>query len=221
MAVRKTTTQNTPTATPTTTPKTQSPRTSRVVNISDQYDVKLIANTEHLRSASTSSTPTVSRSSSVVSGSFRERFGSAPAPYDPNKSRATTIGGGGFGSVRRTASIAGTQSGSYVPTRQSSIGLWSATRPDEEETPEEPEEPEDNMIMNFGNDGAKDAAPSKENIPPLAQSEKGSEDVIENDGEDEVAPLGLWGSPRPPGVAELNREIAPKRRWTVNESTQT
>jgi len=75
------------------------------------------------------------------------------------------------------------------------------------------------MILNFGDDDTRD---SKENKPleEEAKEEKVEEPTVaEKDEEDDVAPLGLWGSPRPPGYAEKIREIAPKRRWTVNERT--
>jgi hypothetical protein len=39
----------------------------------------------------------------------------------------------------------------------------------------------------------------------------------EKDEKDVVAPLGLWGAPRPPGDAEKMREAGTKRRWTVTE----
>jgi hypothetical protein len=72
------------------------------------------------------------------------------------------------------------------------------------------------MILNFGNDG------TNENDKPPEEEEKVEEAIAtekDKDEEDDVAPLGLWGSPRPPGHAEKIREIAPKRRWTVNERT--
>ncbi|EHK97335.1 hypothetical protein M7I_6966 [Glarea lozoyensis 74030] len=119
--------------------------------------------------------------------------------------------------IRRTASIASSQPRSYVPTRQSSVGLWSATPTEEKETPEELE---DDMIINFGNDGTA-IQDSQENHPSPPPPEKVTQEVAEGHEVDEVAPLGLWGSPRPPGVAERNRDTGPKRRWTVNERTQT
>jgi hypothetical protein len=68
------------------------------------------------------------------------------------------------------------------------------------------------MILNFGNtnlDKKEQQDEEKENEEAVGDKDK--------DEEDEVAPLGLWGSPRPPGYAEKIREIAPKRRWTINE----
>jgi hypothetical protein len=77
------------------------------------------------------------------------------------------------------------------------------------------------MILNFGDDttaaAEKKGEEQKEAEVPI-EKEKGQEAGIEYE-DDDVAPLGggLWGSPRPPGLAEKMREIAPKRRWTVNE----
>jgi hypothetical protein len=86
-----------------------------------------------------------------------------------------------------------------------SIGLWSAPQPQEEA-----EEQEDEMILNFGN--------STTDEPEQEEKENNEEACEDNDDEeDDVAPLGLWGTPRPPGYAEKIREIGPKRRWTVNE----
>ncbi|EKD18657.1 uncharacterized protein L3040_002084 [Drepanopeziza brunnea f. sp. 'multigermtubi'] len=217
MAVRK----PTPPTSPTTTPM-HSRSSSRTVLISDKYDVKLVANTEHLRSSST--TPS-SRSQSVAGlpifrESIRERYAS-PSSLDGSSSvRSRPVPqSSNFGSIRRTASIAGSTPRNYTtPVRQTSIGLWSAPRPEEDHVEEEPE---DDMILNFG-DNATAAAEKK------GDEQKEAEVPIENEKvqeagheyeEDDVAPLGggLWGSPRPPGLAEKMREIAPKRRWTVNE----
>jgi hypothetical protein len=90
-----------------------------------------------------------------------------------------------------------------------SIGLWSAPQPQEEV------EEQDDMILNFGNSAMdeKEKDEEKENEEECACEDQGEED--------EVAPLGLWGTPRPPGYAEKIREMAPKRRWTVNERQTT
>jgi hypothetical protein len=78
------------------------------------------------------------------------------------------------------------------------------------------------MILNFGDEAANDLKRDneKENPPRVTFGEtfveKRANETVE-EKEDDVAPLGLWGSPRPPGYAEKIREIGPKRRWTVNE----
>lgn len=211
MAVRKPTPPNSPASSP-----AHSRKSSRTLSISDQYDVKLVANTEHLRTSSTS-TPSSSRAPSLNGMSvFRERFAIGSGSFDAgssNKSR-TMPQSGNFGSIRRTASVAGSVPRGYQPSRQSSIGLWSAPKVDvDDEEVLEPEEPEDNMILNFGNvDGNIDDSKNDKEVSEVHQT-----DLHDHHEEDDVAPLGLWGAPRPPGHAEQIREIAPKRRWTVNE----
>ncbi|KAK2630631.1 hypothetical protein QTJ16_001451 [Diplocarpon rosae] len=215
MAVRK----PSPPTSPTTTPS-HSRASSRTLSISDLYDVKLVANTEHLRSAA--STPSNSRSPSVASlpafrESFRERYSNNSGSLDGvNLAKARSIStSSNFGSIRRTATIAGSTPRSYNPARQTSIGLWSAPKSEEEHVEEEQE---DSMILNFGDDTTiKD---EKEQVTPaVVIAERKAPEAEHELEDDEVAPLagGLWGTPRPPGYAEKIREIAPKRRWTVNE----
>jgi hypothetical protein len=205
MAVRKPTPKNTPTSTPSATPKSHSRASSKTLAISDDYEVKLVANTEHLRSAA--ATPSASRTPSLAGlPAFRDRYG-ATGSIDTSqfsKSRPITTSSN-FGSIRRTATVASSTPRSYASPRQSSIGLWTAPQ-----AQEETEEQEDDMILNFGNN----------NLDEKEQDEEENEEAVadkDKDEEDDIAPLGLWGSPRPPGYAEKIREIAPKRRWTVNE----
>jgi hypothetical protein len=210
MAVRKPTPVNTPASTPGATPKSHSRANSKNITLSEQYDVKLVANTEHLRTSS-ASTPSVSRTPSISGfGPFRERFGviggSDGAGYGPGKPTRSITTSGNFGSMRRAASIATPGPRSYVPSRQSSVGLWSAAAASDVDSNEQ----EDEMILNFGDEEAV-ISPHDDIEPPVDKIDN------EHNEEDEVAPLGLWGSPRPPGIAEKIREIAPKRRWTVNE----
>ncbi|TVY26021.1 hypothetical protein LHYA1_G005506 [Lachnellula hyalina] len=216
MAVRKPTPASSPNHTP-----GHSRNSSANLNISEQYEVKLVANTEHLRSSSTSTPPLLSRASSLSSKStFQERFTSNSRPFDVNKARLAPTSSN-FGSIRRAASVAGSIPRDYQTARKPSVGLWGSAFHQEE--PEEEVESTDDMILNFGED-EKDAQDAKEN-EPLEEAEKAVAEEptavrkgSENE-EDDVAPLGLWGSPRPPGYAEKIREIAPKRRWTVTERT--
>lgn len=210
MAVRKPTPKNTPATTPGSS-KTHSRNPSKSPLISEEYDVKLVANTEHLRSASSSSTPTPSRNPSIIGGSFRERFGSNSGSFDANKA-ARPITSGALGTMRRTASVASSAPRSYVPTRQSSIGLWSAAPPEDENT----DEPEDDMILNFGTPDEEVESKTEEKKPEPVFPEADEQE------KDDVPPLptgggGLWGSPMLPSYVEKIREVGPKRRWTVNE----
>ncbi|KUJ16659.1 uncharacterized protein LY89DRAFT_684766 [Mollisia scopiformis] len=219
MAVRKPTPVNSPISSPGASPR-HSRVSSRNFTISDQYDVKLVANTEHLRTNSTSSIPQASRTPSIAGiSAFRERYaGGSLDGSNFSKSKPGVTTSSAFGSIRRTATIASAVPRSYTPARQSSIGLWSAPSAQEEDE-DAVEEPEDDMILNFGDDGANDLKREDEKENPavsLLDEKIGPTHAVE-EKEDDVAPLGLWGSPRPPGYAEKIREIRPKRRWTVNE----
>lgn len=224
MAVRKPTPVPTPATSPLSTPaRGHSRSTSRNIVVSDEYDVKLLANTEHLRTQSVSTGSARQNSLNTTMFKERESFSGSRTSNgitvgDQTKGMSTV-----FGSIRRTASVAsGPATKSYTPARNNSLGLWTPPAPPGEDNPDEADE----MILNFGDDTtqsptseikpisiSKPASPSTVSgrllsTPPLASSPK---------EDDVVAPLGLWGAPRPPGVAERMREHAPKRRWTVNE----
>ena len=66
------------------------------------------------------------------------------------------------------------------------------------------------MILNFGDEDT--AAKS-----PHLYHRGSAVSEHEIDEKDDIGPLGMWGSPRPPGEAEVSRELGTKRRWTVNE----
>jgi hypothetical protein len=205
MAVRKTSPTSTPASSPDTT-KSHSRQASRSVTISEEYEVKLVANTEHLR-PSTNSTPTSSRTPSLAGIPISRQFGGPNGNtsfVDTDRSRSVGTTSSNFGSIRRAASAVATPlSQTYTPGKATSIGLWTPKPADEEAI----EEPGDDMVLNFGDDGARE--------PPKPEQPKAAEQQTENDN---VSPLGgLWGGAKPTGEAEIVREIAPKRRWTVNE----
>lgn len=206
MAVRKPTPASSRTNTP-----SHSRASSRTMSVSEQYDVKLVASIDHLRSSS--STPSTSRAASVTSlGVFRDRDRlSTTAPYDRNASSRSPGNNPNFGSIRRAASVATHTPRSYEATRQGSVGLWSAPQP----AAIEPEEDQDNMILNFGDDSGE-TTPMPEKVNMMEEFRF----VQTQDHEDEsITSQGLWGAPLPPDEAEKNREQAPKRRWTVTERT--
>lgn len=211
MAVRKPTPVYTPNTTPGVTPRPRSPVNSTDISVSDQYDVKLIANTEHLR-PSTSNTPTSSRRPSTVGlPAFRERFGSNAPPLDGvslSKAARSATTSGSLGSMRRTASIATSGPRKYM---QSSVGLWSApVQAAPEEALDEAEEEEEMIVkLEDAHIVSANLRTEGERAVNVDHEKKKSEDV--------VAPLGLWGSPRPPGDAETKREFGTKRRWTVTD----
>lgn len=207
MAVRKPSPKNTPSSTPVGTPKAHSRQPSRGSTISDEYEVKLVANTEHLR-PSRASTPASSRAPSIGGAPIPRQFGAANGAgnfIEADRSRSVGTNSN-FGSIRRTASAVTTLSRTYTPAQTNTIGLWSAPKPAEEPAAEEPG---DDMVLNFGNDGTREIQLSKSEQAPVV------DDLGE---EDDLPPLGgLWGSPRSSSEVDIVRQKTPKRRWTVNE----
>lgn len=210
MAVRKTSPRSTPASSPDT-PQSHSRHTSRIATISEEYEVKLIANTEHLR-PSTNNTPSSSRAPSQSGIPISRPFGVSNGNtqfIDTERSRSVSTTSSNFGSIRRTASaIATPLSRTYTPGKiTTSIGLWSAPKPADEEAIEEPG---DDMVLNFGDDGQRDGSPTsaKTEQSPVKVAEQKSED-------DNLSPL--WSAPKATAEADIVRDKAPKRRWTVNE----
>ena len=233
MAVQKPPPFPTPASTPGVTP-VHSRASSRTASLSDEYDVKLIASTEHLRRSSTAST-SGSRTPSMSAMPYRPTIrytanGATANPFvepisigEPVRSLPPS---GNFGSIRRAASVAsgGLGARAYTPSLRGSIGLWAPRRQDEDAVEEGGEG--DDMVLNFGGE-ERGSGP----VSPVAKGQEGVKvDVrpVERAGEeeaDEVGPLGgrLWGSPRTAGEmgGRPEREAGPKRRWTVVESGMT
>lgn len=159
MAVRKAviTPKSSPEGSPPESPSPHSKIGQTVVGISDQYEVKLIANTEHLRSSTSGSGSSRSASISSASGTGFG-IGSRYPLALPNGSMNPFEGGMTYGShrtylnnnlrrtgsnasqpssLRTTISISATQI-SQRPS--SSFGLWSATPT------------EDEAVLNFGDE---------------------------------------------------------------------
>jgi hypothetical protein len=130
---------------------------------------------------------------------------------DTERSRSVGTTSSNFGSIRRTASAVSTPlSRTYTPGKTTSIGLWSAPKAADEEAIEEPG---DDMVLNFGDDGARES-PSTAKAEEMKQPRKAS--VTEkNTEEDNLSPL--WSAPKATAEADIVRDKALKRRWTVNE----
>ncbi|RKF64083.1 putative phosphoglycerate mutase [Erysiphe neolycopersici] len=186
-------------------------------SLSDIYDVKIIANSEHLRS-STNSTPSSSRAPSVtgLSGSRdpKSNFGST----DLTNFNRTRPQKSSSGSVRRTASVTG--SGGYVcrPFLQSQInsqGLWSApTHCNEVE--------EDNLILDFGNTHSESNRSSSDNNKKLPTEKEISsfhvdKGILEEVHDSDEGKKGLWSSIKSVKKVEMIRDTGQKRRWTLDD----
>lgn len=232
MAVRKESTKTTPKSTPCGSPKSHATVSLRTLPVHEEYDVKMVADTEHLR-PSTANTP-LSRTPLRGMSPWRQRNGSngnIKAPFiDPARSSSMSAN---LGSMRRGRDPSVTSIPSnlrnYKPLRTSSIGLWSSTRSTDGESSDTESNADDNMMLNFGRAG------SVTDLPPLDIDSEDGEPVkpkvrfsevsyVEPEPRAEesepVAPKGgLWGSPRTssPNVSDKFRDTTPKRRWTINE----
>ncbi|RFU27019.1 hypothetical protein B7463_g9308, partial [Scytalidium lignicola] len=190
---------------------------SKSFSLPDEFEVKLVANTEHLRSPSNHSTPTPSRTPSIGGNSlFKERF--APTSgIDAsifNKTARSFSSSGNFGSMRRPMNIQSSVPRSYAPIKETSFGLWSASKAEEED---QDEDAVDDMILNFGDESPTKSEPV-ENVKDTAVTAAPEPDTGDKD---HVPPLGLWASPKlsPKLTNEGDiREMPHKRRWTINES---
>ncbi len=215
--------------------------TKGMTSIHEYYDLKILANTDHFRSPS--STPGGSRSSSManVMASFRGRHANSlssalgsPLYAGDGASRSSSLsavfgaprhesgrsvmsvatGGVAFGSD--TTSI-NSPSSQHTP----STGLWSpvarqgdtASASDSRDTP---------LLLDFGHEktGASKMADSMKDTRDTGRI--ASPDVMdESEKRDEFPQLGLgagglWGSPQP--LSELGQLLGShKRRWSVNE----
>ena len=183
-------------------PSTQSPRRRSSIDtgVSDDYEVPLVASTEHLRAGSNPLTvpqlQTQPRNYSPQSGNYRQRFGSPTAHgpgFDPHDNTFHLPAAAPNGGLRR--SYTSTSAG---PTR-ANTGLW--TKPEEEhieDTKKEPHGVESTVEHN------KLAWMDNKVASPIDTSH------LEKDSQP-----GLWGAATPSEVKE--RDPGPKRRWTVNE----
>ncbi|KAI9719746.1 MAG: hypothetical protein M1812_003234 [Candelaria pacifica] len=202
------------------------------IGVSEDYDVKLIASTEHLRAGSTpNGIPQLQSQNPKIStpqiSTYRHRYGPTTligGPVDSGftlgEPAARSMTTAGYGGLHRSSSAASSTPRSFpTTTRKGSLGLWGGSPT--LSTSEEDIGSGDDMVLNFG-DGARD---SKE-IP--ARAESCTVDVDQEIARNNITPLwgadykgttnsqrGLWGT-APLGIAN-ERERGPKRRWTVNE----
>jgi hypothetical protein len=224
MAVRK------PVLTPTSayTSPMHSRASSRNMNIADEYDVKLLANTEHLRNSSSSnSSPIVGpggRTPTMNAMTSRPRYMPNGNPYSfvesSNSDEPVRSIPSSFGSIRRVPSGAGNQpSGlsSGLGKSYTSRGLWAP------KTTHIPTEDDislgDDLLLNFGNDTSSSDTTSPVDIPKPKldiETEVSRISLSEDQDNDYLPPLmtgGLWGSPR---AEPIQRQGGEKRRWTVS-----
>lgn len=172
-------------------------RSSNDIAVSDEYDVKLLVSTDHLRPGSlshqASSVPSPKQGAVAAPApkpSYRQRFGSG-----------SSSPGGSFSlgdPLSRSLGVHRASSTSARPLQpgRSASGLWGAIPMGDGAS-----ESGDDIVPNFG-----DPAPisSGTSTPSDDQSRAGSR-----------AQRGLWGNTS--SSRERDTEATPKRRWTVNE----
>ena len=216
-------------------PPTRSRRRSSIdLGISEDYDLRLVASTEHLRAgANPLSIPQLQpspRRGSQSQSMYRNRFGSTPSntstissvdtafSLSETQTRASSIigGGGGAGDVYYNLSISST-------TTTTSTGLWSKPSADVADGVMTAAADRQHTINGKVENHAGNS-PSLENHRQQQQQQQPQPPLEDDD--DALLPLhtlpnrtnsqrGLWGA-TPQAVAK-ERERGAKRRWTVNE----
>jgi hypothetical protein len=201
-------------------------RPSRAHNISDDYDVRLIASTEHLRAGANPLIVPQLQSSNRITPSMptpthRHRYSTGSNQIEPfaieEPTRSVTMGSG---ISRRSTTIAAPRSLTSASQPRPSSLLWSPSSLEESGDGE----PGDDMVLNFSNASDLPYSYSDSNSSAIAKVYESKE----SEQEDTVAPLngvnvrknsqtGLWGSPLPAGEADRIMEKLSKRRWTTTE----
>ncbi|KAL1859867.1 hypothetical protein Plec18170_001813 [Paecilomyces lecythidis] len=176
------------------------------VSLSQEYDVKILASTDHLRAAPTAaapqrpSSPKVSASVPAVP-SYRHRVGSRPS----TKIDTAMVGDAATRSYnsQRASSTESRQS----PLSRGPSGLWASAAANDGAP-----ESGDDIVPNFGD--TKSATSNKTQSNGEADTKGGKEGTwSQRIPERTKSQRGLWGSA--PKITEGEPSL--KRRWTVTE----
>ncbi|PKY01006.1 hypothetical protein P168DRAFT_321437 [Aspergillus campestris IBT 28561] len=162
----------------------------------DDYNLELVASTDHLRSAPPSASVLSSPTSVVApSGRFRSASRTSPPPKPFVVGPTATSG---LGSTSRPWSL---DRPSTAP-RGGSSGLWGSMAATARE--------EDDLFPNFGGafSGSSLTLGGPRVIAPVAEEESAKPKQLP---QRTLSQRGLWGG------APLNKDMAVKRRWTVTE----
>jgi len=201
-------------------------RSSIDLGISGDYDVKLVASTEHLRAGSSPLSPSQTQSPRISSQAQSPRISSPQIStyrhrYGSNGSTSSPIDGGfslgepATRAVMRNGIGGGPQRSSSVASSSRSLtGLWSGPS---SSGPAPQEDGPGAPLMSVARDSVKDpsvAKKQKENVQ-TGTTEGGTVAPSREDPARTNSQHGLWGAPPP--MAQNERERGPKRRWTVNE----
>ncbi|CAF9905268.1 MAG: hypothetical protein HETSPECPRED_004933 [Heterodermia speciosa] len=182
------------------------------VGVSEDYDVKIVASTDHLRPGSLSSSSRSSRAPSPSASG--QRFQSTSLASTTTASSTAAEEGDqadNVGLLKRSATAtAPTSTGLWTkPATSSSNGLWnkpvdltSRNKPSHEASPLRESTTIKNISVSDAAAVERDSAAAPTS-PPVAL--RGRDTAIQ----------GLWGAPPP--TPPSDREKGPKRRWTLNE----
>ena len=195
-------------------------RSSIDLGISDNYEVKITASTEHLRAGTHTKSASLSQRSSGTSSpqvsTYRHRSGSTMSTAStssssdgiPNTEFELRIANriNTTGSLQRSASAA----------VRSPSGLWSKPVPHQTDGTSDPEvkksapSPNDHPLLRSG-------IPGENPDHRIHEQNEASETTspAEHDQAPTVGQQGLWGAP--PLVPIPDRDKGPKRRWTHSE----
>jgi hypothetical protein len=182
-------------------------RASPLESISQEYDISLIASTEHLRAGSNPlsipqlPSPTIQRPAAI--SAYRHRFDSRGLPSISDQGTFKPPGSGGY-SLQRSAT---TNSAHQFARSRTAAGLWgsiSAAR--EESLVESSENESDDIVPNFG-----EPASASSSIKPEIGEARPQNAIQES--EQPTSQRGLWSS----AIIAQEREPVQKRRWTVTE----
>ncbi|KKY18177.1 putative phosphoglycerate mutase [Phaeomoniella chlamydospora] len=192
-------------------PRSRSPRHSRrssliESNISEEYDIKIMASTDHLRNGSTPLSPAVTPSPRSSSTPWKRTFGSTSSTdWSLDDSRPSTSQ-----SVQRSSSIAlrSHAATTTAATIKQQSGLWGSQAVADATTSES-----DSEMPNFGNATANPSDTFAAEAIKKAEMTNGEPKIATHHLPVRTASQrGLWGSP-----AINSKDSQAKRRWTVTE----
>lgn len=186
------------------------PRRRSVINtgISDEYQIKMIASTEHLRVPSRRSNPSSLQQSPIIPSPFNSshRYGSGSAVSTASSS--STLNASfhldDLDASERTLKQSSTTSG----------GLWS--KPVVKVKPAADHEVEDRIARQLPRKSKLLSHGQDENSENQTPVEFEADKVPEPDNSGRFATHGLWGTP--PQALGTAREKGMKRRWTHSEN---
>ena len=218
MAVRKEN-RNKPSSSLKPSVRTSRRRSSIDLGISDDYEVKITASTEHLRAGTHAKSASISQRSSGTSSpqalAYRHRSGSTMSTASTNSSSDGNLNSELEGAANVINMSGGLQRSASTAIRSSSA-LWSKPIPQQKDGTAEQET--ETITSTFRNPASlKTNVPLKKPEHYVFDQDDATQTMspITNHQPPAVGQQGLWGAPPP--VPTTDRDKGPKRRWTHSE----